>query len=46
LVGYDPYWLAVQARESYNNVLRVVFLDFEEIAVVHHGVDHVFDVVG
>ena len=36
-----PTGAPVQARESDDNVVRVVLLHFEEVSVVDHGVDHV-----
>ena len=41
-----PTGRAVQARESDDDVLGVVLLDFEEVAVVDDGVDDILDVVG
>jgi hypothetical protein len=45
LVGRDPDGPAVHPREADDDVLRKMFLDLEEVAVVHHLLDHVPDVV-
>src|SRR5713101_1923052 len=45
LVRDHSHRLPVQARKSHHNVLRIMFLDFEEIPVVDNCVDHVFHVV-
>ena len=46
LIRDDADRPAVHAREADHDVLRVVLVDFEELAVVHHAADHVLDVVG
>src|SRR2546427_651957 len=46
LIGHDAHGTAVEARKSHDNVFGEVFVDFEEIVVVHHGVNGVLDVVG
>ena len=46
LIGYDPHRLAVQAGKADDHVLGVMLLHFEEVAVIHDGVDHLADIVG
>ena len=46
LIGDDADGLAVEARESDDDVLRVVLVDLEEIAVVDDRVNDVLHVVG
>ena len=46
LVADDADRVAVQPREPDHDVLGVVLVDLEELAVVDHEADHVADVVG
>ena len=45
LVGNDTDGAAMQAGKADHDVLGVVFLDFEEVAIIDHRVNHVLDVV-
>src|SRR5439155_18218888 len=45
LVGDDAYGPSIEPRESDDDVFRVVLVDFEEVAIVHHRVDYVLHVV-
>src|SRR5437764_4869348 len=45
LIGNNADRAAIHSRKSYDNVLRVMLVHFEEIAVVDHGMDHVLDVI-
>src|ERR1035437_2443851 len=44
LIRHNPNRAAIHSRESHYNIARKMLLDFEELAVVHHAVDDVFDV--
>ena len=46
LVGDDADGAAVHAREADHDVPGPVLVNFEELAIVHHAVDRVLDVVG
>src|SRR5487761_1232899 len=46
LIGHDAHRTAIQTGESYDDIARVVFLNFEEIAIIDNVLDGVFDVVG
>ena len=46
LIGHDADRLSVEAGEADDDVLGVMLLHLEEVAVVDHAVDHVLDVVG
>ena len=46
LVSDDADRSAIKTREAYDDVLREVLVDFEEITVIDDAVDDVLDVVG
>ncbi len=46
LIGHDPNRLAVQTRESDDDVFRVVFVDFKKVSVIDDRMNHVFHVIG
>ena len=45
LIADDADGATIEACETHDQILRVVFMDFEEIAVVHNGMKRIFDVV-
>ena len=45
LVGYDTYGLTVETCETDNDVLCIVFLDFEEFAAVYDRTDYFVHIV-
>ena len=46
LIGDNAHGAAIETREADNDIFRQVLVDFEEIAVIHHAMNHVFDIVG
>ena len=46
LVGDDTGGPAVEPGEPHDDIVGELAMHFEEVAVVHHPVDHVLDVVG
>ena len=45
LVGYDTYRLSVEAGETDDDVLGVIALDFEELAIVDDGTNYLIHVI-
>ena len=46
LVADDADGAAVEARETHDKVFGIVLVDFEEIIVVHDGMNRILDIVG
>ncbi len=46
LIANDAGGAAVEARKSDDEIFRIVFMHFEEVAIVNDGVDSIFHVVG
>ena len=45
LIRHDPHTLAAQACKSHNHVSRELFVHFEQVALIDHTVNHLFDIV-
>src|SRR5438270_4083310 len=45
LVCHNADWLAIEAREPHNEILGIVLVHFEKVAVINYGVDYVLYVV-
>src|SRR6266478_5194316 len=46
LIGDDADRAAIQSRKTHDDIFGEMFVNFEEVRIVHDGVDGVFDVVG
>ena len=45
LIGHDPDRLPVEPRKSHHDVLGIVLVNFEKVAVIDNRVNHIFHVI-